>query len=189
MAHEACRMLAHLDDCGHPNVAVAVNVSPLEFLSYSPADVFQEAADKYSIDPKRLEIEITEEALLDIKMAEKGLKAIEAAGFKLAVDDFGMGHSSLTHMIGININCLKIDRNFVTNITENTHNQALVSTLVNLARIMDVSIVVEGVESIQDAETLQILGCRVGQGYFISRPLSMADAKTWIEDKYERNAA
>ena len=189
MAHEACRMLAHLDECGRPNVAVAVNVSPLEFLSYSPADVFQEAADKYSIDPKRLEIEITEEALLDIKMAEKGLKAIEAAGFKLAVDDFGMGHSSLTHMIGININCLKIDRNFVTNITENTHNQALVSTLVNLARIMDVSIVVEGVESIQDAETLQILGCRVGQGYFISRPLSMSDAKIWIEDKYVRNAA
>ena len=182
-------MLAHLEKHGHSNVAVAVNVSPLEFLSYSPAEIFQAAADEYSIDPKRLEIEITEEALLDIKMAEKGLKAIEAAGFKLAVDDFGMGHSSLTHMIGINIHCLKIDRNFVTNITENTHNQALVSTLVNLARIMDVAIVVEGVESIQDAETLQILGCRVGQGYFISRPLSMADAKTWIDIKHERTAA
>ncbi len=114
MLIKACEFLRAIEDAGRLDIPVAVNISPREFANVSPADMFIEVAAEYNIDPSRLEIEITEETLFDTKSSNHQLVRLKKAGFKIAVDDFGMGHSSLSYLIDMRIDRLKIDRNFIT---------------------------------------------------------------------------
>ncbi len=114
MLIKACEFLKAIGDAGRMDIPVAVNISPREFANVSPADMFIEVAAEYNIDPDRIEIEITEETLFDTKSSNHQLVRLKKAGFKIAVDDFGMGHSSLSYLIDMRIDRLKIDRNFIT---------------------------------------------------------------------------
>jgi diguanylate cyclase len=91
-----------------------------------------------------------------------------------------MGHSSLAHLISLKIDRLKIDRHFVTNISGSAHNQALVAALVSVGRSLDMELVLEGVETAADAETLRMLGCRIGQGWLYGKAMAEADVMTWL---------
>jgi diguanylate cyclase len=183
MAQNSCNLLHQLDAVGLRETTVSVNISPDEFAAYAPADLFLKIAAASNVEPRRLEIEITEESLLDTKFAEAGIKDLEHAGFKLAVDDFGMGHSSLSHLMHLKIDTLKIDRSFIFGITSNQHNQALVSALISVGRSLSIDIVVEGVESAEDAETLRMLGCGLAQGYHYGRPMPLDQTLQWIAQR------
>ncbi len=108
-------------------------------------------------------------------------------GFRIAVDDFGMGHSSLAYLMDLKVDRLKIDRNFVSGIAQSRPNQALVSALVGMGHALSIDIVVEGVETAEDAEVLRMLGCRFGQGYLYGRPMPQDTLRTWI-DSHAGNA-
>ncbi len=180
MAQSSCALMHHLDAEGLTDASISINISPDEFTAYSPADLLMKIARHHGIEPRRLEIEITEDSLLDTKFAEAGIKDLERLGFKLAVDDFGMGHSSLSHLMHLKIDTLKIDRSFISGIASSQHNQALVSALISVGRSLAIDVVVEGVESAEDAETLRMLGCRLAQGYYYARPMPLDQTLQWI---------
>lgn len=180
MAEAACRLLVRLPSLGLPGATVAVNVSPREFIAYSVADMLENVTSRHDVEPSLLEIEITEEAILDTGVAEEQLTRLEQAGYKLAVDDFGMGHSSLAYLIDLKIDRLKIDRSFAIGVATSQRNQDLISALVGLGASLSIDVVVEGVETSEDAVALEKLGCRTGQGYHFARPMAVGPLIMWI---------
>ena len=189
VADRACRFVASLSAAGHSSIVVSINMSPAEFEVYDPARMLSSVAARHQIDPVRIEVEITEDAILDPRKVERALAALRTAGFGLAVDDFGMGHSSLAHLISLKIDRLKIDRHFVAGISTNPHNQALVAALVSVGRALDMHLVIEGVETAADAEILRMLGCRTGQGWLFGKAMAPADALEWLRTQESRTRA
>lgn len=183
MLEKACEFVKSLEQLGCADIPVAVNISPREFANVSPADMFLEATAKFGIDPASLEVEITEETLFDTKSSNHQLVRLKKAGFKIAVDDFGMGHSSLSYLIDMRIDRLKIDRNFITGIAENRHNQALVTALLTLGQALNLDILVEGVETREEADKLIELGCDQAQGFLFAKPLTPSDATLWLAQR------
>jgi diguanylate cyclase (GGDEF)-like protein len=180
VATSAAALVRRLPALGLPDLRVAINVSPNEFSTYSVSRMLEEVVRVAGIRPAQLEIEITEEATLDQATAGVELARLEQAGFGLAVDDFGVGHSSLAYLIGLNVDRLKIDRSFVHGIATSRQNQALVAALIGMGRALSMDIVVEGVETAADAEVLRMLGCRYAQGYLYGQPMPVEALENWI---------
>ncbi|MFA7415035.1 MAG: EAL domain-containing protein [Rhizobium sp.] len=190
IANAVCGLITRLPALGLPEASVALNISPREFSLYAVADLLERVTAAHGINPARLEIEITEETILDTEGAGEQLKRLENAGYKLAVDDFGMGHSSLAYLISLKIDRLKIDRSFVRGVAETRTNQNLIAALVGLGHALSLDIVVEGVETERDAEVLRMLGCGVAQGYLFARPMPVEALLAWIgTDRHEDGEA
>ncbi|WLR94559.1 putative bifunctional diguanylate cyclase/phosphodiesterase [Shinella zoogloeoides] len=188
VATRAAELLRTLPRLGLPEAAVAVNVSPREFSGDTLSRLLTDIAREHEISPALMEIEITEEAMLDTQAAGAELARLEAAGFRLAVDDFGMGHSSLAYLASLHIDRLKIDRSFVTGIAKSRENQALIAALVGIGHALSIDIVVEGVEEEEEAEVLRMLGCRHAQGYHFARPMPAAEIPRWLDQHARRIA-
>ncbi|MDH4411659.1 MAG: EAL domain-containing protein [Rhizobium sp.] len=182
IAADACKLARRLPELGLSGVTVALNVSPREFALYSVACMLQRVTAEFGVDPSALEVEITEEAILDPALADEQLKRLEEAGYKLAVDDFGMGHSSLAYLIGLKVDRLKIDRSFIKDVARCETNQKLISAMVSLGQSLSLEIVVEGVETPEDAAILARLGCSIAQGYLFARPMPPSALDTWIAE-------
>ena len=180
VATAAAALVRRLPALGLPDLRVAINVSPNEFSAYSVSRMLEEVVEAAGIRPAQLEVEITEEATLDQATAGVELARLEEAGFGLAVDDFGVGHSSLAYLIGLKVDRLKIDRSFVNGIAGSRQNQALVAALIGMGRALSMDIVVEGVETAADAEVLRMLGCRFAQGYLYGQPMPVETLESWI---------
>lgn len=180
VATAAAALVRRLPSLGLPDLSVAINVSPNEFSAYSVSRMLEEVVAAAGIRPAQLEVEITEEATLDQATAGVELARLEQAGFGLAVDDFGVGHSSLAYLIGLKVDRLKIDRSFVNGIAGSRQNQALVAALIGMGRALSMDIVVEGVETAADAEVLRMLGCRFAQGYLYGQPMPVEALEAWI---------
>lgn len=176
----ACEFLCALDASGAPRVNVAINVSPRELTLHSPARILTDLTRRHGIDPHRIEIEITEEALFDPKQCARELQRIEHSGFGLAIDDFGVGHSSISNLMSVALDTIKIDRSFVHGVSANRQNQQLIAAITAVARPLGHRIIAEGVESQGEAETLRMLGCSYGQGWLYGRPMRAADAVAWL---------
>lgn len=188
VANCAAELLRTLPRLGLPEAAVAVNVSPREFSGDTLSRLLTDIARAHDISPALMEIEITEEATLDTQAAGAELARLEAAGFRLAVDDFGMGHSSLAYLVSLHIDRLKIDRSFVKGIATSRENQALIAALIGIGHALSIDIVVEGVEDEEEAEVLRMLGCRHAQGYYFARPMPANDIPRWLDLHAERIA-
>lgn len=186
VAARAAELLRSLPRLGLPEAAVAVNVSPREFSGDTLSRLLTDIAREHEVCPALMEIEITEEATLDTQAAGAELARLEAAGFRLAVDDFGMGHSSLAYLVSLRIDRLKIDRSFVTGIATSRENQALIAALIGIGHALSIDIVVEGVEHEEEAEVLRMLGCRHAQGYHFARPMPAAEIPRWLDQHAER---
>lgn len=182
IARDACRLARRLPHLGLADATVALNVSPREFALYSVADMLQRITGEYDVAPGLLEVEITEEAILDPAIADAQLKSLEQAGYKLAVDDFGMGHSSLAYLIGLKVDRLKIDRSFVKDVARSETNQKLIAAMVSLGQSLSLEIVVEGVETPEDAAILARLGCGTAQGYLFAKPMPPTALELWITE-------
>ncbi len=183
IAEAACRLLKRLPQLGLPHATVSVNVSPRELSVYSVVDLIDAIVKRHGIDPTKLEIEITEEALLDTTAVGDQLERIAASGYKLAVDDFGAGHSSLTYLTGLKVDRLKIDRGIAAAVTTSRQSRNIVSALVGLGQSLSIDVLVEGVETPEDAAALQELGCHTAQGYFFARPMPPERLDNWIAER------
>ena len=123
-------------------------------------------------DPHCLEIELTESLFMsDVNVAVELLHNMKALGVNLSIDDFGTGYSSLSYLSRFPIDVLKIDRSFVTNITRDANDAALVASIINLAHNLKLSVIAEGVETEEQLDYLRSHGCDEMQGYYVSRPL------------------
>jgi diguanylate cyclase (GGDEF)-like protein/PAS domain S-box-containing protein len=154
---------------------VAVNVSPQQFQRRDLFDMIREALEEAALDPSYLEVEITEGALLgDTEQALQTLRALRELGVEVAVDDFGTGYSSLAYLTRFPLNRLKIDRSFVTGMTTDPQSAALVGAIIAMAHALKLRVTAEGVETAEQAAALEALGCDEAQGFWFSRPITIA---------------
>lgn len=176
----ACR---HLRDASGRPVVMAVNVGTSQLQSESFADQVEAALQEAGLPPTALELEITETVLLDRSIARIGraLTRLRASGVRLSLDDFGTGHASLSHLDTLPIDCLKIDRSFVSAIGVDRRRELIARTIVGLARGLELDCVAEGVETDAQRRFLEGHGCSHIQGYLIGRPMSLDQALTLLQ--------
>lgn len=165
--HKACADARFLpQDC-----FVAVNISPVQFMTRDFLAMARKVMDVTGIDPKRLELEVTETAM----MQDRGRAAhipdeLARMGISVAVDDFGTGYSNLSYLIDFSFKKLKIDQSFVQRLETDANSGAMVSTIVGLSRALGVHAIAEGVETENQVTLLRAAGCEVVQGYLYGRP-------------------
>ncbi len=177
----ACEQLAAWDRMGLPPVRMAVNLSARQFRHMYLASLVEDTLRENTIDPQRLEIELTESLLMEDNEANRAmLENFRRMGVRLAIDDFGTGHSSLSYIKRFNIDTLKIDRSFVQSLPDNEEDVAIASAVIALGRSMKMCVVAEGVETSAQARALRNLGCDQIQGYLLSRPMPGAEFAGWI---------
>ncbi len=151
---------------------MAVNVSPIQFRDDAFVGQLEKLLEEMHMPPACLEIEITEGVLMgNTEKALGKLNALRDMGVSIAIDDFGTGYSSLEYLKDLPINCLKIDGSFVREIQSGQRDQAIVRTIEALGRNLQMETVAEGIEDAGQLALLKDIGCTLGQGYFISRPM------------------
>jgi diguanylate cyclase (GGDEF)-like protein/PAS domain S-box-containing protein len=153
-----------------------VNISPRELAQKDLVDRIREVLAENDVDPRRLCIEITENAVLDeLDAAIDTLDAIRELGVHLAIDDFGTGYSSLSYLRRLPVDTVKIDRTFTTELNTDHNDVTIVAGIIGLARGLGLQVVAEGVETERQAEILIQLGCTQAQGYLYSPPVALDD--------------
>ncbi len=161
---------------GLPAVPIAVNVSPLQLRDPTFISQLRQAIAVAGDAAQGLELEITESVIMDdVKQSIERLKAIREMGISVAIDDFGTGFSSLGYLARLPIDTLKIDRTFIVDMVASAEGLSLVSTMLTLARSLNLRVVAEGVETAEQARALALLQCDEIQGYLVSPPLGCAE--------------
>lgn len=168
----ACRQTVRWHAAGFTHFEVAVNLSSKEFWHEGLIAGVQAALTQSGLPPHALQLELTEGIFMEnMDAAVKRVHELKALGITVSVDDFGTGFSSLAHLKRFPLDVLKIDRYFVKDIQHDPINEALVKSILSLSEDLKLENVAEGIETQAQLECLRKLGCRVVQGYFISRPV------------------
>ncbi|KAF1045274.1 bifunctional diguanylate cyclase/phosphodiesterase [Xylophilus sp.] len=168
----ATRQLAAWHEAGHPELMVAVNLSARQFRRGTLLQQVEDALVESGIPPGKLELELTESALLhEGETATATLRRLKALGVKLSIDDFGTGYSSFAYLRRFKFDKIKIDQSFVRDLIDDPDNAAIVRGIISLARSLGLEVLAEGVESEPIALRLKHLQCGLAQGYHFARPL------------------
>jgi len=176
---QACAWLAG----GMPPVPVSVNMSAQEFRHPDLASDVAAVLLETGLPAQLLHIELTESTLMHSDaQVQRTLHALQQQGVQLAIDDFGTGYSSLAYLRRHPIHQLKIDRSFITDLTENEDDAAIVTAIVQMARSLRLRTVAEGVETAAQLAQLRALGCELAQGYFIAPPMPAEQLLQWQQD-------
>lgn len=163
-------------------LSVSINVSGKRLTDPHLVEEVREILSVNPIDPKTLRLEITEgEMMENTDQAIAILHQLKALGITLMVDDFGTGYSSLSYLQRFPVDIVKIDQSFVKGMTTNPKDEEIVRAILNLAQILGLRVVAEGIETAEHLARLRQLGCSHGQGYFFSRPLPAAAAQVLLE--------
>jgi len=168
-----------------------VNLSPVQFKQAELFDVIMSVLSESGLPPEQLELEVTESVLLE-RGAENYafMQKLKKVGISFALDDFGTGHSSLSCLTAFPFDKIKIDKSFIGNLIKNYKSSAIVSSIVTLARGLDISITAEGVETREQLEMLRTLGVHFAQGYLLGRPVPIDELESQFRpDRSHKNAA
>ncbi len=171
---EVCRQVQKwcVDDPANQSLRVCVNLSARQFARDGLADHVEALLRQFSVLSRQLGLEITESSLIpDMGTALEVLGSLRRLGVSLLMDDFGTGYSSLSYLHSFPLDVLKIDRSFVGRMTEGEQPLQIVRTIIELARVLGMDVVAEGIESCEQYRLLRDLGCRFGQGFLFARPL------------------
>ncbi|WP_164834038.1 putative bifunctional diguanylate cyclase/phosphodiesterase, partial [Salinivibrio socompensis] len=173
-----CQQLKAWQDAG-VNVSMAVNISPRNLADVTFTQVVFEALERTGADPRFLELEITENTLIENQAnALKVLEQLRDKGVGIAIDDFGTGYSSMAYLKRYPISKLKIDRHFIKDIQSQSPDEqevAIVSAMIAMADSLGMGVVAEGIETLHQQAILRELGCTFGQGYLYRRPAPAAE--------------
>jgi EAL domain-containing protein (putative c-di-GMP-specific phosphodiesterase class I) len=175
---EACNQIHKWcgEDLDHRSLRVCVNLSARQFAREGLADHVEELLRRFGVSSRQLGLEMTESSLIpDAPTALEVLGNLRRLGVSLLMDDFGTGYSSLNHLHKFPFDVLKIDRSFVSRLTEGDQPLQIVRTIIELARVLGMDVVAEGIETAEQDRILQQLGCRYGQGFFYARPMPPAE--------------
>ena len=172
MLMEACRYNKSLHEMGYVDMAVSVNISFRVITDGGFLDMLTEALTTSGMAADKLDIEITEDTLMeDVERVNDVIGKISAMGITITVDDFGTGYSSLSYLKKFLVNRLKIDRTFIADIAGNGEDMALVNAIVAMAKALKIVVTAEGVETKTQFDQLSTLRCEEIQGYYVSRPV------------------
>jgi diguanylate cyclase (GGDEF)-like protein/PAS domain S-box-containing protein len=182
---ESCRQLREWQEkFPHaPHLSINVNLSTKQFSQPDLVEQIAAALEATKLNPRCLKLEITESHIMDnSEQAIVVMNRLRALGVELSLDDFGTGYSSLSYLHRLPVNYLKIDRSFVTRMTDGEENSEIVSTIIKLAQNLKMSVVAEGIETAEQLAHLRNLNCAYGQGYYFSKPLEAKSATALIEN-------
>jgi diguanylate cyclase (GGDEF)-like protein len=186
----ACRELVDLRKAGHHDFMMSINVSQVQFRHPHFLDMLRRALEDTQAPPQYIELEITESmAMEEPDMLIKMLGQIKQTGVSIAIDDFGTGFSSLSYLQRLQIDRLKIDRAFVTEITGSARGSSIAEMVIQLGRNLGLSVIAEGVEDERQAQILQALGCPLAQGFLFARPMTAAALDDWLSNDALEGAA
>lgn len=185
---EACKFLSGQRDRGLPIVPISVNMSRLNLYDTGFIEVLMGYIRKYDLSPEMLHLEITETAYMENpKQLVKVLNRLQSHGFKVMMDDFGSGQSSLNMLKNLPVDVLKVDMRFVQDLEQSERASIILRSVVQMARWLNTDIVVEGVETDSQIEFLKEIGCNVIQGYYFSRPIPITECMELFERITDEN--
>jgi diguanylate cyclase (GGDEF)-like protein len=178
IAGEACRTAVHWP----AHISVCVNVSPIQMQAAGASLGIMAALKSSGLDPKRLELEITETVFIDENdQIREFVAVIDEAGIRMALDDFGTGYSSLSYLHKYNFSKIKVDRSFVSGPLAGKKSDAIIKAVAELARTLDMTVVAEGIETREQMKAVHLAGCRQGQGYLFGAAMPADQALRLIE--------
>jgi diguanylate cyclase (GGDEF)-like protein len=181
---KACAQLAAWQRQGLPVVPISVNVSARQFDEGGVKELIAANLAKHDIVPGLIEVELTESAMMgDFETVQNEVNAINALGVKIHIDDFGTGYSSLSLLHNLNLNVLKVDRAFTSQLGNGKGGEVFFTAIVSMAKALGMSVVAEGVETAEQLHALQTMECDEIQGYFISRPLPAQDVPALMQKR------
>jgi len=173
---QACQQLKAWHDQGWTELTMSVNLSVRQFACPTLLEDIDQVLSETAINPNTLKLEITESAIMDnAQTAIAILEQLRSRHIQISIDDFGTGYSSLGYLHRFPVDNLKIDRSFVSQIQSDKRKYQVVDTIVSLSKQLQLSIIAEGIETTEQLQWLQQVGCEFGQGYLFSKPLPAVD--------------
>jgi diguanylate cyclase (GGDEF)-like protein len=178
-----------LQDLGELNqqglsLQMSINRSSQEFNVHHVADEWLNMMQCAGIDSSQIIFEITESLFMDrVSVPQQNIAKLHQQGLELAIDDFGTGYSALNYLSRYPVGFIKIDKSFIVEVASHEKARALVAVLINMAKVLDVQVVAEGVETEEQLQVLRELGCDFIQGYYFSKPLSLVDLTTFCQQQ------
>jgi len=167
---QACRQARTWQANGLPNLCMSVNVSAIDFRQRDFVEGIEQILQQTGMDPALLELEITEGVLMqNVDATMVALSRLKALGVRLAIDDFGTGYSSLSYLQRFPIDVLKIDQSFIRGLGRDSNDAALVGAIISLGKSLNLTVIAEGVETLEQLNFLKALHCEEGQGYYFSK--------------------
>lgn len=177
----ACQKLAQWKKEGRTNYHISVNISPKDFYFTDIYETFTGLVERYGILPENLRLEITETAMMSDFQSQLALiERLREYGFKIEMDDFGSGYSSLNMLKDISVDTLKIDMAFLRQTENNERSRAILKAIIMLSKQLGIEVITEGVETLEQVEFLTEFGSDVFQGYYFSKPMPVEE----FENKY-----
>jgi predicted signal transduction protein with EAL and GGDEF domain len=165
-----------------PALTIAVNFSARQFGQSDLVEQVKRVLSETHLDPGSLRIEFTESvAMQDAERTTRVLNELKALGLCTSIDDFGTGYSSLSYLIRLPLDILKLDRSFVSEMYKNKDSRHIVNTIIGLAHNLEMDVVAEGIETLEQADELKLLGCQYAQGYFFSKPINRNSAEALLK--------
>lgn len=169
---ESCKQTKLWQKQGFPNLIISVNVSVRQLEDSNFIDSVIDILQETQLDPRCLELEVTESIFADVKNAASILQELRSMGIKISVDDFGTGYSSLSYIKHLPIDILKVDGSFIRDIHSNEESKAIVKAIITLAKAIGLNVIAEGIELEEHIEELKNGGCLLGQGFYFSKPMT-----------------
>jgi diguanylate cyclase len=180
---EVCSMIRELRARGLEHARVAMNISPREISRVAIDEILLSGLKDKDCPASMLEIEITEETVLDIRSVQDKLVRLSRGGVHITIDDFGVGYATLAMLLQTHIDKIKIDRSFITGISTSKSNKILVQSILHLGRSLGIQVVAEGVETSDDHQLLKLIGCELMQGYYLRRPAPARAVIEWLQSE------
>ncbi|RUP79979.1 GGDEF-domain containing protein [Alteromonas sp. KS69] len=175
LVEEACNAIDKLTEA-NLDIRLAINISGRQVTDLVLLHQIQSSLKRRAIDPRHLSIELTESVFIDsLDTVSVLLNELRSMGITISIDDFGTGFSSLVYLKKLPIDELKIDRSFVSDLEENTDDQAIIQAILGLAKNLNISIIAEGVETQEQQTFLVDNACTYAQGYYFDKPMSIRD--------------
>ena len=169
---EACRQLKEWQSLGINNITIAVNLSGKQFNQKFLVRNIKQILDEAGVSPEHIELEVTESTIMhQYENVINTLNELHNQNFQISIDDFGTGYSSLSYLKHFPIDVLKVDRSFVMEIPNDKADTAIVNTIISMGHNLNLKVIAEGVETLEQMNTLKDLGCELAQGFYFSKPL------------------
>lgn len=168
----------------HVQLHMSINISAQNIQNIALVDYIRNVAESYDVKPEWLTLEVTESSVMyDPEQARQIISNLVQWGASIAIDDFGIGYSSLSNVKLLDINELKIDRSFVVDITDNADDHAIVKSTIELSHRLGLTVTAEGVESRESFELIKELGCDYAQGFYICEPIMSEELTQWLKSE------
>ncbi len=185
---EACQQACRWQADGMRPLYLSVNVSTIDFRQRGFVESIARTLKETGLDPTQLELEITESVLMqNVDTTVAILKAVKRLGIRLAIDDFGTGYSSLSYLQKFPVDVLKIDQSFVGDLSIDSNDAKLVSTIISLGKSLNLHIIAEGVETLEQLEFLKAHQCEEAQGYYFSKAVEPQAFALWMSEWEQRH--